>query len=106
VNRPHFAVTALLALAVVVLLLRPFGGPDCAAVAVPGLGDSACCLSDGTCLDSDFETCETLGGSFVDHGIVCSQVACEATCGGDLNDDSAVNTLDLLVLLANWGDCR
>ena len=104
-NRPHFAVTGTLALAVVILLLRPIGGPYRAAVAMPGIaGDSACCLPDGTCLDTSFENCEKLGGSFSDHGILCSQITCE-TCVGDLNGDGAVNTLDLLVLLANWGDC-
>ena len=35
----------------------------------------------------------------------CNPIWLQMTIPGDLNGDNTINVLDLLILVANWGDC-
>jgi hypothetical protein len=69
------------------------------------MGSNACCLDDGTCINTVSEgACASLGGVF--HGTEgsCLDVACpDVSCICDINGDGLVDVSDLLSLLAAWG---
>lgn len=64
----------------------------------------ACCIGD-SCVVIERELCLGAGGLYVGDDTGCDQVAalCPAPLVGDVNDDGAVDVVDLFLLMGSWG---
>ena len=71
----------------------------------PPLG--ACCLGD-VCTIASIADCASQAGTYQGDGTSCEEDPCAPpppACEGDLNNDGVVNTLDLLIVIGNFGSC-
>jgi len=73
-------------------------GRDCESCA-SSIG--ACCVDSG-CTQLDETSCDELGGTWTGGGS-CDD--CQPYCMSDVNGDAIVDVLDLLEVIAAWGNC-
>lgn len=77
---------------------------DSFTVSGPNVG--ACCLFDGTCLNSQQEfDCSKFGGAWQGANTFCGPTSCGQPCTGDINGDLSVGVADLLAVITTWGPC-
>ncbi|MEE2906489.1 MAG: S8 family serine peptidase, partial [Planctomycetota bacterium] len=81
--------------------------PDIAAGCVPA-ATGACCL-DGACSVVTEEECDDSGGVYMGDAVPCDPDMCSCDgdlgpCPEDITGDGLVNVLDLLAVIAAWGD--
>jgi len=73
---------------------------------LPGNILGACCI-DGECYEETEEYCIVEGGTW--HGLdtVCCAIDCgPPPCPGDYDNNGTVNTIDILEVIAHWGQPR
>jgi len=63
--------------------------------------EGVCCLN-GFCVIGPQATCDSVGGTFLGAGSSCEDSACSEPCTGDVTGDGAVDSNDILALLAAW----
>jgi hypothetical protein len=64
----------------------------------------ACCLDD-SCIIAVEALCIAVGGTYQGDATICEASTCPTPCPADLNGDGAVDTIDFLNLLSQWGPC-
>lgn len=95
------------------LLVEPqfFDDVSCGArwegtlTATPTANNGACCLSDGSCLETTFAGCADRIGAYSGVGTSCSAADCTppAGCPGDVTGDGQVDVSDFFALAQNFG---
>lgn len=75
------------------------GGNSLAAICpVPG----ACCTN-GICVMSEEDDCDTFGGDWLGEGTTCADSPCPSACLGDADGNGGVDIDDILLVIARFG---
>ena len=70
------------------------------------LYQGACCTGNElACVVASEEDCEHFGHTWLGSGTTCDDAPCPTSCLGDVTQNGHITTVDLLVLLKNWGPC-
>ncbi len=77
------------------------GFPDDCDVIASG----ACFLPNGACVQTTLANCFAAGGSWAGPFVACDAATPPDRCLGDVNFDGSVDFVDLIALLAAWGEC-
>jgi hypothetical protein len=73
-------------------------------VKITAAPDQGACCHDGTCRPLTATACQATGGVFQGAGSACGAETCPP-CDGDVNLDGAVNVVDLVSVIQDWGPC-
>ena len=77
-----------------------------ATFTVSGPDVGACCLPNGSCLNSQQEfDCSKSAGVWQGANTSCGAGTCPQPCTTDVNGDAVTNTGDLLAIINSWGPC-
>jgi hypothetical protein len=86
----------------------PVGGEYVIALNAVEFGaEGACCVA-GSCVETTFDACEEMGGSYLGDLSTCATERCPAPCVADVTGpggtpDGNVDAVDFLLLIAEWG---
>ena len=62
----------------------------------------ACCTN-GICLVSEEDDCDTFGGDWRGKGTTCDDSPCPSACVGDADGNGGVDIEDILLVIAQFG---